>query len=62
MKLGPPPWLVILTKFRDDSSKIVDFLPLVKYLDSPAFYESVSICLIHTYTTKTFLLLVLRKL
>ena len=34
--------LVILTEFHDDSSKFVDFLLLVKFLDSPVFYESVS--------------------
>ena len=39
---GQPLWLVILTKFRDYSSKIVDFLLVVKFLDIPVFYESVS--------------------
>ena len=29
--------MVLLTKFRDDSSKIVDFLLLVNFLDSPVF-------------------------
>ena len=46
---GPAKWVVILTKFRDDSSKIVDFLLLVKVLDSPVFYKSDSIIIL-TYT------------
>ena len=37
-----PQWLVILIKIGDDSSKMVDCLILVKFLDSPVFYESVS--------------------
>ena len=41
MKVGQKPlhWLVILTKFRDDSSKIVDFLLLVKFLSFPVFLD-----------------------
>ena len=38
----PPLGLVILTKFHDDSSKIVDFLLLVKFLSFPVFYGPVS--------------------
>ena len=32
-----PHWLVILTRFRDDSYKIVDSLLPIKFLDSPDF-------------------------
>ena len=35
-------WLVTSTKFREDNSKIVDFLLIVKVLGSPVIYESVS--------------------
>ena len=42
----PSECLVILTMVYDNSSKIVDFLLLVKFLDCPIFYESVSIKLL----------------
>ena len=35
MKLGEK---ILLTKFNDDSSKIVDFLLIVKLLACPLFY------------------------
>ena len=38
----PLHWLVILTKFYDDSSKIVDFLLLVTFWSCPVFYGAVS--------------------
>ena len=38
-----PQWLVILTKFHDGSSKIVDFLLVVNFWLCPGFFESVSI-------------------
>ena len=39
---GPPQWLVSLTTFRDDSSKIVDFLLVVNFWSCPGFFGSVS--------------------
>ena len=44
--------MVILIKFPDDSSKIVDFLLLVKFWYCPVFYEPVSICFLETYHSR----------
>ena len=44
--------VVLLTKFHNDSSKIVDFWLVVKFLDLPVFHESASIQILCSYSKR----------